>query len=106
MCRLKPAWNGGISRAWRQVKMMFILAHRKANYTKAKVYCPIRLLCFIQKMMQKLVAKHILYSMCILKILISHVLESKAALLRNSSSIVLYFDSLINKQVAGSYPNL
>ena len=39
--------------------MMFILAPRKASYTKAKVYCHIRLLSFVQKTIQRLVARHI-----------------------------------------------
>jgi hypothetical protein len=59
MCILKSAWQGDISRAWRQVKLMFILAPRKANYTKTKAYCPIRLLSFIHKTMEKLAARHI-----------------------------------------------
>jgi hypothetical protein len=33
--------------------MMFIPATGKVNYTQAKAYCPISLLSFTQKMMQK-----------------------------------------------------
>jgi hypothetical protein len=44
-----------ISRAWGQVKMMFISANGKVNYGEAKGYCPIALLSFMQKTMKKLV---------------------------------------------------
>ena len=42
-----------VSRALRQVKIMFIPATGKVNYTQAKAYCHISLLSFMQKMMQK-----------------------------------------------------
>jgi hypothetical protein len=38
--------------AWKQVKVMFIPETTDSSYTKAKAYCPIILLSFIQKMMQ------------------------------------------------------
>ena len=41
---------GYTPRAWRQVKIMFIPANGKVNYTQAKAYCPISLLSFMQKM--------------------------------------------------------
>ena len=44
---------GHIPRAWRQVKMMFIPVNGKVNYTRAKAYCPISLLSFMQKMIHK-----------------------------------------------------
>jgi hypothetical protein len=44
---------------WGQVEMTLIPAPGKANCTKAKGYHPIILLYFMQKMMQKLVARHI-----------------------------------------------
>lgn len=49
---------GYIPRAGRQVKMMFIPVP-EASYTQAKAYCPISFLSFIQKTMQKLVARNI-----------------------------------------------
>jgi hypothetical protein len=45
--------KGYVPRVWRQVKMVFIPATGKVNYTQAKAYCPISLLYFMQKMMQK-----------------------------------------------------
>jgi hypothetical protein len=42
-----------------QVKMMFIPATGKVNYTQANAYCPISLLSFMQKMMQKLKTRKI-----------------------------------------------
>ena len=48
-----------ITRAMRQVKMMFIPATRKVNYTQAKAYCPISLLSFMQKMIQKFNTRNI-----------------------------------------------
>ena len=49
---------GYIPRARRQVKMMFIPVP-EANYTQAKAHCPIRLLSFMKKKMQKLVTMNI-----------------------------------------------
>jgi hypothetical protein len=46
--------TGYIPRAWREVKLMFIpTATGKVNYTQTKAYCPISLLSYMQKMMQK-----------------------------------------------------
>jgi len=39
--------------------MTFIPAPGKVNYTQAKVYCPVSLLAFTQKIMQKLVTRNI-----------------------------------------------
>jgi hypothetical protein len=39
--------------------MTFIPAPGKVNYAQAKAYCPISLLSFMQKMMQKLVIRNI-----------------------------------------------
>jgi hypothetical protein len=44
---------------WGQVNLTFIHVPRKANHTQAKGYHPISLLYFMQKMMQKLVARNI-----------------------------------------------
>jgi hypothetical protein len=51
--------RGDIPRAWRQVKITFKPAHGKVNYTQAKTYCPISLLSFMYKTMQKLVKRNI-----------------------------------------------
>jgi hypothetical protein len=50
--------RGYIPKAWRQVKVTFIPKPGKANYTKAKAYCPISL-SFMLKTMEKLVDRHI-----------------------------------------------
>jgi ssDNA-binding Zn-finger/Zn-ribbon topoisomerase 1 len=50
---------GYTPRAWRQVKIMFIPANGKVNYTQAKVYCPISILYFMLKMMQKFETRNI-----------------------------------------------
>ena len=48
---------GYTPRDWRQVKMMFIPG--KVNYTQANAYCPISILSFMQKMMQKFETRNI-----------------------------------------------
>jgi hypothetical protein len=48
-----------IHRAMRQVKMRFIPATGKVNYTHATAYCPISLLSFMQKMIQKFKTRNI-----------------------------------------------
>ena len=40
--------TGYITRALRQVKMIFIPAIGKVNYTQAKAYCPLSILSFVQ----------------------------------------------------------
>jgi hypothetical protein len=47
------------TQSWGQVKTTFIPVPRKANYSKAKKYHSISLLSFMQKTMQKLVARNI-----------------------------------------------
>ena len=59
MCILKFAQQGDIYRVWGQVKMMFIPVPGKVNYTQAKAHCPINLVSFMQKTMQKLVTRNI-----------------------------------------------
>jgi len=44
--------RGYIPKAWRQVKMTFVPAPVKVNYTQAKAYWPISLLSIMQKAMQ------------------------------------------------------
>ena len=51
--------SGYTNRVWRLVKMTFIPAPRKVYYIQSKAYWPIRLLSFMQKTMQKLVARNI-----------------------------------------------
>jgi hypothetical protein len=51
--------RGYTPKAWMQVKVMFILKPGKANYTEAKAYRPISLSSVTQKMMEKLVDRHI-----------------------------------------------
>jgi hypothetical protein len=51
--------RGDIPRAWKQVKIMFKPALGKVNYTQAREYCPISLLSFMQKTLQKLVNRNI-----------------------------------------------
>ena len=51
--------TGYTPRVWRQVKMMFIPATGKVNYTQAKAYCTISLLSFIWKMMQEFKTRNI-----------------------------------------------
>jgi hypothetical protein len=46
-------------RAWRMVKMMFITANGKVNYTQARAYCPIIPLSFMQKIMQKFMTSNV-----------------------------------------------
>jgi hypothetical protein len=46
-------------KAWRQVKVTFILKPGKANYTEANAYCPISLSPFMMKKMEKLKERHI-----------------------------------------------
>jgi len=46
-------------RVWGPVKMTSIPLPRNANYAQAKGYHPITVLSFMQKMMQKLVARNI-----------------------------------------------
>ena len=54
-----PSTEIYISRAWGKVNMTLIPAPGKAKCTQAKGYHPISLLFFMQKMMQKLAARHI-----------------------------------------------
>jgi hypothetical protein len=51
--------TGYTPRAWRQVKMMYIPATGKPNYTQAKAYCPISLLSFMWKMTQKFETRNV-----------------------------------------------
>ena len=51
--------RGHVPKAWRVVKMTFVSAPMKAKYTQSKANCPIFLLSFMQKMMQKLVTRNI-----------------------------------------------
>jgi hypothetical protein len=51
--------TGFIARLWRQVKMMFIPATGKVNYTQANAYCPISLLPFKQKITQKFQTRNV-----------------------------------------------
>ena len=44
-----------------KVKMMFIPAPGKVNYTQAKAYCHVSLLSFMQNTLQKLVTKKTRY---------------------------------------------
>jgi hypothetical protein len=46
--------------AWRQVKLTSIPNPGKVDYTKAKAYCPICLLSFLWKTMEKLMDMHIM----------------------------------------------
>jgi hypothetical protein len=50
---------GFIPMAWRQIRVTFIPKPRKLDYNEAKAYCPIRLLSFFLKTMEKLVDRHI-----------------------------------------------
>lgn len=45
---------------WKQGKVMFISKPGKSDYTEAKVYCSIRLLSFLLKVMEKLMDSHII----------------------------------------------
>jgi hypothetical protein len=45
---------GFIPTAWTQVKVTFIPKPGKLDYTEAMAYCPIRLLSFLLKTMEKL----------------------------------------------------
>jgi len=54
-----PSTEIYISTAWGKVNTTLIPAPGKAKCTQAKGYHPISLLFFTQKMMQKLVARHI-----------------------------------------------
>jgi hypothetical protein len=58
ICRACLA-RGYIPKAWRQFKVTFMPKPGKANYTKAKAYCPISLSSFMLKTMDKLVDRHI-----------------------------------------------
>jgi hypothetical protein len=48
-----------IPTAWRQVKVTFNPKPGTLDYTKANAYCPISLLSFLLKMMEKLADRHI-----------------------------------------------
>jgi hypothetical protein len=50
---------GFIPTGWRQVKVTRIPKPGKLDYTEAKAYRPISLSCFLLKMMEKLVDRHI-----------------------------------------------
>jgi hypothetical protein len=50
---------GYIPTVWIQFKMMFIPATGKVKYTQGKAYCPISLLSFMEKMMQKFTTRNV-----------------------------------------------
>jgi hypothetical protein len=64
LCRIFRACMayGFIPMAWKQVKVTFIPKQGKLDYTKAKVYRPIRLSSFLLKTMEELVDRHIMVS--------------------------------------------
>jgi len=51
--------TGYIHTVWLQVKLILIPAPGKANYTRAKAYCPISLLSFMHRTIQNLVNTNI-----------------------------------------------
>jgi hypothetical protein len=51
---------GYIPTDWKQERVMFISKPGKYDYTEAKVYCSIRLLSFLLKIMEKLMDSHIM----------------------------------------------
>jgi hypothetical protein len=61
LCRIFRAYMayGFIPMVWRLVKVTFIPKPGKLDYTKANTYCPISLLSFLLKTMEKLVDRHI-----------------------------------------------
>jgi hypothetical protein len=76
--------------AWRQVRVMSVLNPGEPHHTEANACHPVSLLCFLVKMMEKLVDRHI--RNCVLK---EYPLHQNQYVYQTEKSIETAFHSVV-----------